>query len=196
MTTNEDFDGGMKQMWVGIKGVISKRAGNTDKGISTLIAKNGNKIVSRSRGKGEVLVEHYRKLGTPKRNNRFDTELEIEINKSANAKVEESKREDSSCNELQREFTSDEVKECVAKLKNRNKAAGADEILYSERIECEGMTTIIRWISKNEYTFKRWREGVVVNLFKKGGITLLSTTVGKIFCRILKDRVRTVLKKE
>ena len=29
---------------------------------------------------------------------------------------------------MQREFTSDEVKECVAKLKNR-KAVGADEIV-------------------------------------------------------------------
>ena len=47
--TNEDFDGGMKQMWVGIKGIISKRAGKTDKGIATLRAKNG-KMVSGSRG--------------------------------------------------------------------------------------------------------------------------------------------------
>ena len=45
----------------------------------------------------------------------------------AEANVEASKREDSGSKELQREFTRDEVEECVAKLKNR-KAAGADEI--------------------------------------------------------------------
>ena len=39
-----------------------------------------------------------------------------------------SKREDSGSIGLQREFTRDEVKECVAKLKNR-KAAGADGIV-------------------------------------------------------------------
>ena len=42
---------------------------------------------------------------------------------------------------------------------------------------------IFNWIWKHEYAPKRWREGVVVNLFKKGdktdpgnyrGITLLS----------------------
>ena len=65
--TNGYFDGGMKQIWVGIKGIMSKRAGKTDKGIATLRAKNG-KIVSSSRGKREVLVEHYRKLRTPKSN--------------------------------------------------------------------------------------------------------------------------------
>ena len=42
--------------------------------------------------------------------------------------VEASKREDSGSIGLQREFTRDEVKECVAKLKNR-KAAGADGIV-------------------------------------------------------------------
>ena len=90
-------------MWVGIRGIISKRAGKTDKGIATLRANNG-KIVSSSRGKREVLEEHHRKLGTPKTNNRFDTEFEKYINKWANAKVEVSKREDVDSNELQREF--------------------------------------------------------------------------------------------
>ena len=60
----------------------------------------------------------------------------------------------------------------------------------------KGMLTmtvmLYNWIWKNEYAPKRWREGVVVNLFKKGdkadpghyrGTTLLST-VDKI---ILKD---------
>ena len=76
-------------MWVGIKGIISKREGKTDKSIATLGAKNG-KMVSSSRGEREVLLEHYRKLGTPQTNNRFDMEFENEINKWANAKVEES----------------------------------------------------------------------------------------------------------
>ena len=65
-------------MWVGIKGIISKRAGKTDKGIATLRAKNG-KIVISSKGKRGVLLEHYRKLGTPKTSNKFDMEFEKEI---------------------------------------------------------------------------------------------------------------------
>ncbi|MEP5536837.1 hypothetical protein, partial [Ekhidna sp.] len=31
--TNEDFEGGMKQMWVGIKGILGKQAGEADTGI-------------------------------------------------------------------------------------------------------------------------------------------------------------------
>jgi len=66
------------------------------------------------------------------------------------------------------------------------------------------MVDLYNWIWKNEYTPKRWREGVVVNLFKKGdkadpgnyrGITLLST-VGKIFYMILNDSVESMLEKE
>ena len=66
------------------------------------------------------------------------------------------------------------------------------------------MVLLYNWIWRNEYTPKRWREGVVVNLFKKGdrtdpgsyrGITLLST-VGKTLCKMLNDRVGTVLEKE
>ena len=31
--TNEDFDGGMKQIWVGIKGILGQQAGEADTGI-------------------------------------------------------------------------------------------------------------------------------------------------------------------
>ena len=65
------------------------------------------------------------------------------------------------------------------------------------------MVMLYIWIWKNEYSPRRWREGVV-NLFKKGdkaepgncrGITLLST-VGTTFCKILNDRMGTTTEKE
>ena len=83
-------------------------------------------MVSSSKGKREVLVEHYRKLGTQKPNAKYDTESGKEINARAEANVEASKRKDSGSKEMQREFTADEIKECVAKLKSR-KAAGAEK---------------------------------------------------------------------
>ena len=67
------------------------------------------------------------------------------------------------------------------------------------------MVMLYNWMWKNEYTPKRWREGVVVNLFKKGdkadpgnyrGLTTLLSTVGKTFCDILNDRVGTMLEKD
>ena len=66
------------------------------------------------------------------------------------------------------------------------------------------MVKLYNWILKSECPPKRWREGIVVNLLKKGdkgepgnyrGITLLST-VGKIFCRILNNRLGTMLENE
>ena len=50
-------------MWIGIKGILGKQAGEADTGIATLRAQNG-KMVSSSKEKRGVLVEHYRKLGT------------------------------------------------------------------------------------------------------------------------------------
>ena len=62
-------------MWVGIKEIMGNQAGKMGKGIATLRAQNG-KMAGSSKGKREVLVEHYRKLRTPKTNTKFDTEFE------------------------------------------------------------------------------------------------------------------------
>ena len=91
----------MKQMWVGIKGILGKQAGEADTGIATLRAQNGI-MVSSSKGKREVLVEHYRKLGTPTTNETFDAEFEKEIDAWVEANVDASEREDSGSEGLQR----------------------------------------------------------------------------------------------
>ena len=55
--TNEDFDGGVKQMWVGIKGILGQQAGKADTILTTLRAQNVE-MVSSSKGKRGVLVAH------------------------------------------------------------------------------------------------------------------------------------------
>ena len=99
--TNKDFDGGMKQMWVRIKGILGQQAGEADTGIATIRAQNG-KTVSSLKGEREVLVEHYRKLGTSTANETFDAEFEKEINAWAEANVRASEREDRGSDGLQR----------------------------------------------------------------------------------------------
>ena len=91
-------------------------------------------MVSSSKGKREVLVEHYRKLGTPTANETFDAEFKRkEINAWAEANVGASEREDRGSDwlQLQRELTREELKKCVATLENR-KVAGADKIVNDE----------------------------------------------------------------
>ena len=82
----------MKQMWVGIKGILEKWAGESDTGVATLKAQNG-KMVRSSKRKREVLAEHHRKLGTPTTNKTFDAEFEKEINAWAEANADASKME-------------------------------------------------------------------------------------------------------
>ena len=97
---------------------------------------------------------------------------------------EESKREDSGSNELQRGF-SDEVKDCIAKLENR-KVAGTDEIVNGFlKYGVDGIVTMIvklyNWIWKNEDTQTVERTCSSKPLSRKE--TRLLSTVGKIFCR-------------
>ena len=77
----------MKQLWVGITGILGKQAGEADTGMATVGAQHG-KMVSRSKGKREVLVlvAHYRKLGTPTTNKTLDANFEKGINAWAEAK--------------------------------------------------------------------------------------------------------------
>ena len=140
--TNEDIDGGMKQMWVGTKGLLGQQADEADTVIATIRAQNG-KMVRSSKGKSEVIVEHYPKLGTPTANATFDTEFDKGINAWAKAKVGASEREDRGSDRLQREFTREKVKKCVAYLRNRE-AAGADKIVNEfMKYGGEGMLTIM-----------------------------------------------------
>ena len=44
--TNEDFEGGRKQMWVGIKGILGKQTVEADTGIATLKAQNGKMVIT------------------------------------------------------------------------------------------------------------------------------------------------------
>lgn len=96
--TNEDFEDGMKKLWVGIKGILGKQAGEADKGIATLRAQKC-KMIRRLNGRREVPVENYRKLGTPTTNKVFEAEFKNKPT-SAEAVVETSKWEGSGSKEL------------------------------------------------------------------------------------------------
>ena len=89
-------------MWVGMKGIPVKQAGEADSGKTTFRLQNG-KMVSISKGKRAVLVEHYRMPGTPTADETFDAEFEKEVNASAEANVDAPEREDSGSGRLQRE---------------------------------------------------------------------------------------------
>ena len=63
--------------------------GQTSRRDSREYLQNG-KMVRNSKGERQVLVEHYRKLGTPTANKTFDAQFGKEINAWAEANVDES----------------------------------------------------------------------------------------------------------
>ena len=73
-------------------------------------------MVSRSKGKREVIVERYRKLGTPTADEKtFDAELGEEMNAWAKANVGAPEREERGSDGLQREFHRRRSKEVCSK---------------------------------------------------------------------------------
>ncbi|CAB1098295.1 unnamed protein product [Ectocarpus sp. CCAP 1310/34] len=186
--------------------MVKKTAQKGDTAVATARGVNGG-LVRSGKGKREVLAGHYKRLGVPSENEAFDQVFKKEVDAWAQ-KEEETSKADVGNVELEKEFTEDEVEACVNKLKC-HKAAGADGIVnefmkFGGKGMIQLMVLLYNWVWKNEYTPSRWREGVVVNLFKKGdktdpgnyrGITLLNT-VGKVFCKLLNDRIVGVLEKE
>ena len=116
-------------------------------------------MVSSSKGKREILVEHYRKLGTPTANEKFDADFEGKTNPWSKANVGASEMKDRGSDGLQREYKREEVNKSVAKLNSR-KAAGANQrdnefIKYGGEGMLAMMVILFSLVWKNEYAPKR-----------------------------------------
>ena len=109
---------------------------------------------------------------------------------------------------LDKEVEKGEIAKCVRKLKN-NKTGGSDGIVgellkYGGSGMVDLLEQLFSVIWQEEIVPRQWRDGLIVNIFKKGdredpgnyrGITLLSV-VGKVFCKILNNRLVQCLDKE
>ena len=80
---------------MGIKGILSKQAGEAGTGIIAALTQSG-KMVSSSKRKREVLliVERYHTLVTPTAKETCDAELEKKFKARAEANVDASEQED------------------------------------------------------------------------------------------------------
>ena len=109
---------------------------------------------------------------------------------------------------LDKEIEKGEITKCLRNLKN-SKTGGSDGIV-GELLKYGGfgmvdlLEQLFSVIWQEEIVPRQWREGLIVNIFKKGdredpanyrGITLLSV-VGKVFCKILNNRLVQCLDKE
>ena len=159
--------------------------------------------VSRTKGKLQILHQHYQLLGTSVIDSAFDDEWKFEVEEKVLAYSKHNLKD----LDLDKEIEESEIVRCIKKLKN-NKTGGSDGIV-SELLKYGGVGMVkmlgklYAHIWKEECVPMKWREGLIVSLFKKGnkedpgnyrGITLLSV-VGKLFCKILNDRLVQYLDK-
>ena len=162
--------------------------------------------VTSTKGKLEVLQKHYQHLGRVSVDSDFDDDWKEEVE----SKVEACGRMSGSCEDafLDKGIEKAEIAKCLKKLKN-NKTGGTDG-LVGELLKYggSGMVCLLEQLFSvvwhEEAVPRQWREGLIVNLFKKGdredpgnyrGITLLSV-VGKVFCKVLNNRLVQCLDKE
>ena len=184
---NTDFDGNKKEFWA----FVGKRTkGKRKKNIPSLKSEAGVSVTS-TRGKLEVLQRYYQQLGKLSLDSNFDAEWkeEVESNVSRYGSMSELCEDEFLDNEIEK----GEIVKCIRKLKN-NKTGGSDG-LVGELLKYGGsgmvylLEQLFSVIWREETVPKRWREGLIVNLFNREdpgnyrGITLLSV-VGKVFCKI------------
>ena len=91
---------------------------------------------------------------------------------------------------------------CACAPRVNNKTGGSDGVVgellkYGGAGMVDMLCQLFRVVWCEESVPRQWREGLIVNLFKKGdkedpgnyrGITLLSV-VGKVFCKVLNNRL-------
>ena len=154
-------------------------------------AKQGSHSVN-----SEVFYQFFKNLNDVKNtdsNDKFEKFLDQKINKM----VQQNKNVDI----LDNEITLDETCKTLTNLKN-GKSAGLDSIVnemlkYGKNVFSKPLTKLFNVIMSTNCYPKSWTEGLIVPILKSGNLTdpnnyrgiTLSSSVGKIFTKILSDRL-------
>ena len=161
---NLDFEGNRKEFWA----FVGRRTKGRKGGI-TVLRSDAGVSVSSTKGKLNILQSHYERLGSSSVEAAFDDDWREEVENIVRDCIELSVAcED---NILDREIDSAEISRCLRKLKN-NKTGGSDG-LVGELLKYggSGMVDLLQQlfsvIWREEIVPPQWREGLIVNLFKK-----------------------------
>ena len=195
---DKDFDVNKKEFWA----FVGRTSKGSRKSIASLRSSSGSCVTS-TKGK---LDEHYGKLGTASVDDQFDDSWREHVEN----KVTEYSEMSSAWKDkvLDRDISYAEIKKCLKSLKN-NKTGGNDGLVGELfKYGGSGMANLLKALYEVVWTEegipKQWRKGLIVSLYKKGdvedpgnyrGITLLNV-VGKLFCKILNNRLVIRLESE
>ena len=185
---NVDFDGSRKEFWA----FVGSRTKCKKRNISSLKNEAGVSVTS-TKGKLEALQNQYERLGRVSIDSAFDSNWKELV-----------ERKVSMCGSLSKVFEDEALDrgiekakrmKCICKLKKINNKTGGSDGLVGDLLKygSSGMVYLLehlfRVVWHEEVVPKECREGLIVNLFKKGdkeepgnymSITLLSV-VGKVF---------------
>ena len=153
-----------------------------------------------------LYCEHYERLGTASVDDQFDDSWKEHIEKKVTEYSEISSLQKDKV--LDRGISYAEIKKCSKSLQN-NKTGGNDGLVGELfKYGGKGMANLLKVLYGVVWTEesipKQWRQGLIVSLYKKGdaedpgnyrGITLLNV-VGKLFCKILNNRLVSRLEAE
>ena len=199
--SRKQIQGSKKEFWA----FVGRRTkGKRKENIPSLKSEAGVSVTS-TRGTLEVLQRHYQQLGKLSLDSNFDAEWkeEVESNVSRYGSMSELCEDEF----LDKEIENGEIVKCIKELKNSE--TGGSDGLVGELLKYGGsgmvflLEQLVSVVWREETVPKQWREGLIVNLFKKGdrqdpgnyrGIALLSV-VGKVFCKLLNNRLVQCLDK-
>ena len=195
---NTDFDENRKEFWA----FVGRKSKGKKKNIASLKSDTGLSLTS-TRGKLEVLQRHYQLLSKMNVDGVFDVDWKEEVEDNVNGYSSLSEEVTDSL--LDKEIEKGEIAKCLRNLK----IGGSDRIVgkllkYGGSGMVDLLEQLFSFIWQEEIVPRQWREGFIGNIFKKGdredhanyrSITLLSV-VGKVFCKILNNRLVQCLAKK
>ena len=126
--------------------------------------------ITSTRGKLKVLQKHYQLLSKMSVDSEFDADWKEEVEDSVGGYS--SLSEEAGDAFLDKEIEKDEIAKCVRKLKN-NKTGGSDGIVgellkYGGSGMVDMLEQLFSVIWQEEIVPRQWRDGLIVNIFKKG----------------------------
>ena len=197
---NTDFDENRKEFWA----FVGRKSKGKKENIASLKSNTGLSLTS-TRGKLQVLQRHYQHLSKMSVDSVFDADWKEKVEDNVNGYNILS--EEIADSVLDKEIKKGEIEKCLRNLKN-SMTGGSDGIVGELfKYRGSGMVYLLEQlfsvIWQEEIVPRQWREGLIVNIFKKGdredlvnyrGIALLSV-VGKLFCKILNNRLVQCLDK-
>ena len=161
---NTDFDENKKEFWA----FVGRKSKGKKINIASLKCDTGLSLTS-TRGKLEVLQRHYQLLSKMSVDSVFDADWKEEVEDNVNGYS--SLSEEVADLLLDKEIEKGEIEKCLRNLKNSKTGGSYGIVGELLKYGGSGMVDLLEQLFSviwQEIVPRQWREGLIVNIFKKG----------------------------